>query len=58
MTKLIKVQDNIYEALAYKKRDGETFSEVIFRLLTLSDLLDKVQNESQAILTDTGNPEG
>lgn len=42
MAKLIKVHDNVYEELTSIKKDGETYSEVLARLLTLMRLLIKV----------------
>jgi len=46
MPKLIKVHDNVYEELTAAKKDGETYSEVIIRLLTLLKLLEKVKGEA------------
>ena len=44
MAKLIKVHNNVYEELTEVKKDGETYSEVILRLLVLLKLFQKVQS--------------
>jgi predicted CopG family antitoxin len=46
MAKLIKVHDNVYTELAAVKKEGETFSEAIIRLIDLLKLLEKVQKEA------------
>jgi predicted CopG family antitoxin len=49
MSKLIKVHDNVYEELAILKKDNETFSEVIIRLITLFKLFQKVQDARKPV---------
>jgi len=46
MPKLIKVHDNVYDELTSVKKEGETYSEVIIRLLALYTVLQKVQKET------------
>lgn len=45
MPKLIKVHDNVYDELTLLKKEGETYSEVIVRLITLYILFQKVQGK-------------
>jgi len=47
MTKQIKVHDNVYDGLKRIRKKGETFSEVIFRLLLLHHLLKRVEKETK-----------
>jgi len=47
MTKMLKIHDNVYEDLTIIKKDGETFSETIYRLLVLYQMLQKVQGISK-----------
>lgn len=49
MPKLIKIHDNVYDELTSVKREGETYSEVIVRLLALYSVLQKVQQECEVI---------
>lgn len=46
MARLIKVHDNVYESLESLKKDNETFSEVVFRLILLHIILLKVVKET------------
>jgi len=46
MPKLIKVHDNVYDELTAAKKEGETYSEVIVRLLALYSVLQRVQKEA------------
>ena len=45
MPKLIKIHDNVYEELTALKKEGETYSEVIVRLITLYQVFQKVQGK-------------
>lgn len=45
MTQLIKVHDNVKDKLTALKKEGETYSEVIYRLITLFEQLQKVQGK-------------
>ena len=45
MPKLIKVHDNVYDELTLLKKEGETYSEVIVRLITLYQVFQKVQGK-------------
>ena len=45
MPKLIKIHDNVYEDLTALKKEKETYSEVIVRLITLFQQLQKVQGK-------------
>lgn len=46
MAKLVKLHNKVYDALAAEKKLGETFSEVVARLLTLLALFRQVERES------------
>ena len=52
MPKLIKIHDNVYDELTLLKKEKETYSEVIVRLITLYILFQKVQGKWNGYLTD------
>ena len=51
MVKMLKVHDNVYGDLTELKRENETYSEVIVRLITIFHAVQKAVKQSPEPLT-------